>query len=171
MPGTRISLAQLMRAMEMDVVIDLSGYTEGTRLDVLAHRPAPTQMTYLGFPGTLGLPYIDYLISDPRIIPDELEQHYSEKILKLPHCYLPRDNTVSTLPSTLKPSHDEWSMFMWCLSLTPIFVLPFGSHTKMSASEPGAMMPFCGYIPNMRAGEVLHVSTQRSSVISPCTTP
>ena len=61
-------------------------------------------MTYLGFPGTLGLPYIDYLISDPRIIPDELEQHYSEKILKLPHCYLPRDNTVVPSPETPKRS-------------------------------------------------------------------
>ena len=102
---TSLEVAQLMRAMEMDVVIDLSGYTEGTRLDVLAHRPAPTQMTYLGFPGTLGLPYIDYLISDPRIIPDELEQHYSEKILKLPHCYLPRDNSVVPSPETPKRSY------------------------------------------------------------------
>jgi predicted O-linked N-acetylglucosamine transferase (SPINDLY family) len=91
-----------MRAMEMDVVIDLSGHTEGTRLDVLAHRPAPAQVTYLGFPGTLGLPYIDYLISDPRIIPPELEQYYGEKILKLPHCYLPRDNSVVPSPETPK---------------------------------------------------------------------
>ena len=97
---TSLEVAKLMRAMEMDVVIDLSGHTEGTRLDILAHRPAPVQATYLGFPGTLGLPYIDYLISDPRIIPDELEQHYCEKILKLPHCYLPRDNSVVPSPET-----------------------------------------------------------------------
>ncbi len=101
---TSLEVAKLMRAMEMDVVIDLSGHTEGTRLDVLAHRPAPAQATYLGFPGTLGLPYIDYLISDPRIIPDELEQHYGEKILKLPHCYLPRDNSVVPSPDTPKRS-------------------------------------------------------------------
>jgi predicted O-linked N-acetylglucosamine transferase (SPINDLY family) len=61
-------------------------------------------VTYLGFPGTLGLPYIDYLISDPRIIPDELEQHYGEKILKLPHCYLPRDDSVVPSPETPKRS-------------------------------------------------------------------
>ncbi len=99
---TSLEVAKLMRAMEMDVVIDLSGHTEGTRLDVLAHRPAPAQVTYLGFPGTLGLPYIDYLISDPRIIPPELEQYYGEKILKLPHCYLPRDNSVVPSPETPK---------------------------------------------------------------------
>ena len=97
-------VAKLMRAMEIDVLIDLSGHTEGTRLDILAHRPAPAQVTYLGFPGTLGLPYIDYLISDPRIIPDELEQHYGEKILKLPHCYLPRDDSVVPSPETPKRS-------------------------------------------------------------------
>ncbi len=101
---TSLDVAKLMRAMEIDVLIDLSGHTEGTRLDILAHRPAPAQVTYLGFPGTLGLPYIDYLISDPRIIPDELEQHYGEKILKLPHCYLPRDDSVVPSPETPKRS-------------------------------------------------------------------
>ncbi len=101
---TSLDVAKLMRAMEIDVLIDLSGHTEGTRLDIFAHRPAPAQVTYLGFPGTLGLPYIDYLISDPRIIPDELEQHYGEKILKLPHCYLPRDDSVVPSPETPKRS-------------------------------------------------------------------
>jgi predicted O-linked N-acetylglucosamine transferase (SPINDLY family) len=101
---TSLDVAKLMRAMEIDVLIDLSGHTEGTRLDILAHRPAPAQVTYLGFPGTLGLPYIDYLISDPRIVPDELEQHYGEKILKLPHCYLPRDDSVVPSPETPKRS-------------------------------------------------------------------
>jgi protein O-GlcNAc transferase len=92
-------LAKLLRAMEIDIAIDLSGHTEGTRLDVLSHRPAPVQMTFLGFPGTLGLPFIDYLIADPIIIPNELENHYKEKILKLPNCYLPRDTSI-------KPSND-----------------------------------------------------------------
>jgi protein O-GlcNAc transferase len=97
-------LAKLLRAMEIDIAIDLSGHTEGTRLDVLSHRPAPVQMTYLGFPSTLGLPFIDYLIADPRIIPPEQQKHYAEKILYLPHCYLPRDTSVVPSPSTPKRS-------------------------------------------------------------------
>ena len=97
-------LAKLLRAMEIDIAIDLSGHTEGTRLDVLSHRPAPVQMTYLGFPGTLGLPFIDYLIADPRIIPPEQQKHYAEKILYLPHCYLPRDTSVVPSPETPKRS-------------------------------------------------------------------
>ena len=99
-----LELAKLLRAMEIDIAIDLSGHTEGTKLDVLSHRPAPVQMTYLGFPGTLGLPFIDYLIADPRIIPPESQQHYREKILYLPHCYLPRDTSVVPSPETPKRS-------------------------------------------------------------------
>ena len=101
-------LAKLLRAMEIDIAIDLSGHTEGTRLDVLSHRPAPVQMTYLGFPGTLGLPFIDYLISDPRIIPPEQQKHYAEKILYLPHCYLPRDTSV--VPSPVTPKRRDFGL-------------------------------------------------------------
>ena len=62
-------------------------------------------------------------------------------------------------------------MFMWCLSLMPILVFRDGSQTTMSASAPGTMAPLVGYRPNIRAGVVQHVSTQRSSVICPSTTP
>ena len=99
-----LELAKLLRAMEIDIAIDLSGHTEGTKLDVLSHIPAPVQMTYLGFPCTLGLPFIDYLIADPRIIPPESQNHYREKILHLPHCYLPRDTSVLPSPETPKRS-------------------------------------------------------------------
>ena len=109
-------LAKLLRAMEIDIAIDLSGHTEGTRLDVLSHRPAPVQMTYLGFPGTLGLPFIDYLIADPRIIPPEQQKHYAEKILYLPHCYLPRDTSV--VPSPITPKRSDFGLpeegFVFC---------------------------------------------------------
>ena len=97
-------VARLIRAMEIDVVIDLSGYTSGSRLDILAHRPAPAQATYLGFPGGLNLPYIDYLIADRITVPEQLQEHYREKILYLPHCYLPRDTSVKPDPHTPKRS-------------------------------------------------------------------
>ena len=111
-----LELAKLLRAMEIDIAIDLSGHTEGTRLDVLSHRPAPVQMTYLGFPGTLGLPFIDYLIADPVTIPPELQKHYAEKILYLPHCYLPRDTSV--VPSPITPKRSDFGLpeegFVFC---------------------------------------------------------
>jgi protein O-GlcNAc transferase len=87
-------VADLLRTFQVDVVIDLSGYTAGSRLDILAMRPAPVQATYLGYPGTLGLTYVDYLIGDSVTVPHDLEQSYSEKIIRLPHSYLPRDTRM-----------------------------------------------------------------------------
>ncbi len=103
-----LELAKLLRAMEIDIAIDLSGHTEGTRLDVLSHRPAPVQASYLGFPGTLGLPSIDYLIADAIVISTDFNKHYSEKILKLPFCYLPRDTSVS--PAGLTPNRSDFGL-------------------------------------------------------------
>jgi predicted O-linked N-acetylglucosamine transferase (SPINDLY family) len=97
---TSHEIARLMRAMEIDIVIDLSGYTSGSRLDVLSHRPCPAQATYLGFPGGLNLPYVDYLIADRVTVPESLQPYYREKLLYLPHCYLPRDTSVKPSPDT-----------------------------------------------------------------------
>ncbi len=103
-----VEVARLMRAMEVDIAIDLSGYTSGSRLDILAHRPAPVQMTYLGFPGTLGTSYIDYLIADRITIPESLQSAYTEKVLYLPHCYLPRDTSV--LPAAEAPPRAHFGL-------------------------------------------------------------
>ena len=95
-------IAQILKSLEIDIVIDLSGYTSGSRLDVLSYRPCPIQMTYLGFPGTLGLPYVDYIIADKVVIPTELQPFYKEKVLYLDDCYLPRD--LSVKPALETPS-------------------------------------------------------------------
>lgn len=95
---TSFEIARLIRSMEIDIAIDLSGYTSGSRLDILSHRPSPIQMTYLGFPGTLGTKYVDYIIADKVTIPDNLRSAYSEKVLYLPQCYLPRDTSVKPAP-------------------------------------------------------------------------
>lgn len=102
---TGFEIATVLCAFEVDVVVDLAGYTSGSRLEVLGHRPCPVQATYLGFPGTLGLPYIDYLIADYFIVPQEQERFYTERVLKLPHSYLPRDSSVLASPET--PSRES----------------------------------------------------------------
>lgn len=76
--------AQLIRDHEIDILIDLQGQTFGARGDLLARRPAPVQITYLGLPATTGLPFIDYVIADRFLIPEEYAPFYSEKPLYMP---------------------------------------------------------------------------------------
>jgi predicted O-linked N-acetylglucosamine transferase (SPINDLY family) len=79
--------AQLIRSHEIDVLIDLQGQTSGARPNMLALRPAPIQVTYLGLPATTGLPSIDYVIADRFLIPEETAPLYSEKPLYMPDIY------------------------------------------------------------------------------------
>ena len=83
--------AALIREMEIDIAVDLKGFTQDGRPGILALRPAPVQVNYLGHPGTMGARYIDYLIADRRIVPDGHERHYSEKIVYLPDSYQAND--------------------------------------------------------------------------------
>lgn len=85
-------VAERMRADGLDIVIDLKGWTQGYRGGILSYRPAPVQMQWLGYPGTLGAPWLDYIIADEMVIPIGAEAGYSEKILRLPGCYQPNDN-------------------------------------------------------------------------------
>jgi predicted O-linked N-acetylglucosamine transferase (SPINDLY family) len=71
------------------VLVDLQGHTRGQRLAIAAYRPAPVQASYLGFAGTTGAPYIDYLICDPYVTPLTLEDQYTEKLAQLPLCFQP----------------------------------------------------------------------------------
>jgi predicted O-linked N-acetylglucosamine transferase (SPINDLY family) len=79
--------ARLIRAHEIDILVDLQGQTSGARANILGYRPAPIQITYLGLPATTGLPAIDYVIADEFLIPRSQAQFYSEKPLYMPHIY------------------------------------------------------------------------------------
>ena len=77
-------VAMLARNLGIDIAVDLGGFTEGSRTGIFAMRAAPLQLSYLGYLGTMGAEYIDYLIADQTIIPDECQKHYAEKIVYLP---------------------------------------------------------------------------------------
>jgi protein O-GlcNAc transferase len=85
--------AAAIRQREIDVLVDLSGYFGLERTGVFALRPAPVQVNYLGFPGTLGADYIDYIIADKVVIPPDEAEFYSEKVAWLPDCYQANDTT------------------------------------------------------------------------------
>jgi protein O-GlcNAc transferase len=83
--------AELSRQMDIDIAVDLMGFTNHSRPGIFALRPAPVQVSYLGYPGTMGVPYMDYLIADPTVIPEGGEADYDEKIIRLPDCYQVND--------------------------------------------------------------------------------
>jgi predicted O-linked N-acetylglucosamine transferase (SPINDLY family) len=82
-------IARLIEESETDILVDLMGYTKGARTGVVARRPAPVQVNYLGFPGTMGTRHIDYVIADRVVIPDQQRGFVSEKIACLPFTYYP----------------------------------------------------------------------------------
>lgn len=94
------AVAQWMAERQIDIAIDIKGLASGYRLGILAHRPAPVQMQYLGYPGSLGVPYIDYLIADRHTIPPELSAHYDEHIVRLPHSYQANDPLRPSSPAS-----------------------------------------------------------------------
>ncbi len=85
--------AEFVRDLEVDILVDLTGHSRGARLGILARRPAPVQVSWLGHAGTMGAPFIDYVIADPVIVPTGDETHFVEKIAWLPDCYLVTDTT------------------------------------------------------------------------------
>ena len=76
----------------IDIAIDLNGYTQNARTKIFAYRAAPIQINYLGFPGTMGTDFMDYIVADRHIIPPENQKYFNEKILYLPNTYMPTDN-------------------------------------------------------------------------------
>lgn len=93
-------IAARMRAEQVDIAVDLKGHTAGTRFAALACRPAPVQVSWLGFPGTCGADFIDYIVGDRVVTPLADAPIYSERIAQLPRCYQPGDSTRRIEPPT-----------------------------------------------------------------------
>jgi predicted O-linked N-acetylglucosamine transferase (SPINDLY family) len=85
------AIAARLQDLEIDIAVDLKGITSESRLGVLAYHAAPIQVSYLGYPGTVGAPCIDYLIADECVIPPDERQHYAERVVYLPDCYQVND--------------------------------------------------------------------------------
>ena len=83
-----LEIAELSRSMEIDIAIDLGGHTQGSRTGIFSYRAAPIQVNYLGYPGSMGAEYIDYLIADKTLIPEQDRISYQEKIVYLPNTYI-----------------------------------------------------------------------------------
>ena len=89
---TDLEILSLCKDKEIDIAIHRNGYTKNNRTELFSLRIAPIQINYLGYPGTMGANFIDYIIADQIIIPTEYRDCYSEKIIYMPHSYQPNDN-------------------------------------------------------------------------------
>jgi predicted O-linked N-acetylglucosamine transferase (SPINDLY family) len=109
-----LAAAKKIAADNLDILVDLNGYTREARINVVALRPAPILVNWLGYPGTMGSPYHHYIIADDWIIPEENELYYSEKVRRLP-CYQPnnRKRPVAKRPSRAEAGLPE-NAFVYC---------------------------------------------------------
>jgi protein O-GlcNAc transferase len=85
-------IVQLARDRQLDIAVDLKGYTQDARPGLFAQRLAPLQVSYLGYPGTMGASFMDYLVADAAVIPVSSREFYREKVLSLPACFFPSDS-------------------------------------------------------------------------------
>ncbi len=105
----------LSRQLEIDIAIDLKGFTEGSRTAIFAERAAPVQINYLGFPGSMGAPYMDYMVADHYTITPENRQHFDEKIIYMPDCYQPNNpGRPSPGQGSARPAELPDSKFVFC---------------------------------------------------------
>ncbi len=85
------AIAAYSRELNIDIAIDLKGFTQDSRTGIFAERAAPIQINFLGFPGSMGAPYIDFIVADSYLIPEGCENAYTEQVARLPNCYQPND--------------------------------------------------------------------------------
>jgi predicted O-linked N-acetylglucosamine transferase (SPINDLY family) len=112
------AVAELLRSWEIDIAVDLGGYTSGARPWVLAHRSAPVQVKYMGYPGTSGSDFIDYIIADELVVPQDQHRFFSEKIAALPDTLWVTDTkrAVADVPSRIEAGLPEQGFVFCCFN-------------------------------------------------------
>ena len=119
LPGLAVmddDVAREIASEEIDILVDLNGFTKGARTDIFAYRPAPIQVNFLGYPGTMGAPFVDYIISDSTVLTAADQANYSEKIIRLPHSYQPNDlkRAIATNPYERADFNLPSDHFIYC---------------------------------------------------------
>jgi protein O-GlcNAc transferase len=137
-------VAAIIRQREADIAVDLMGYTTSERVGILAHRPAPVQAQYLGFAGTMGTDFIDYIIADPVILPFDQQPYCAEKIVHLPECYLVNDRkrTIAPEPQQRESAGLPETGFVFCCFNTSRKITPpvFDVWMRLLGKVPGSVL-------------------------------
>jgi len=136
--------AERIASRGIDVLVDLAGHTKATRLSLFAWRPAPVQITWLGYPGTTGAPFIDHLFADEYLIPPSEESAFSEHLVRLPGSYLPTDDAHEIAPGGADRAANALPAagFVFCAfnNAYKIEPLVFGAWMEILRRTPGSIL-------------------------------
>jgi predicted O-linked N-acetylglucosamine transferase (SPINDLY family) len=140
---SNVAAARAIHENRIDILVDLKGYTQGARPQIMALRPAPVQINWLGYPGTMGMAQIDAIIADSFIIPEGAEAGYSERIVRLPDCYQINDRHRRIAPP---PVRSECGLpaeaFVFCCFNQSYKILPdvFAAWLRILNAIPGSCL-------------------------------
>jgi protein O-GlcNAc transferase len=158
----------------VDILVDLTGHTQNNRCGILALRPAPIQASYLGYPGTMGADFFDYLIADYFTIPAEMSQHYTEKIARMPGCFQAND---STRPRPASPTRTDCGLpneaIVFCCFNQTLKITPeiFDIWCRILTAVPGSILWIPASNPqveeNLRQEAKIRGVTSRQLVMAP----
>ncbi|MGO9993417.1 MAG: tetratricopeptide repeat protein [Steroidobacteraceae bacterium] len=133
-------IAARMRELEIDIAVDVKGHTLGGRPRIFAHRPAPVQVSFLAYPGTVGVDFMDYIVADRHVIPERDRIHYAEQVIYLPDSYQANDSARTAAPRpTRREAGLPESAFVFCC---------FNSNYKLTPSTFAVWMEILQAVPN-----------------------
>ena len=137
------AIVRRIEADELDILVDLKGYTMGGRTAIFARRPCPIQVNWLGYPGTLGAPYFDYFIADGYVIPPGRETAYSERVVRLNHCWQSNDRKRPVAePRTRAEYGLPEAGFVFCCFAQTVKITPdvFACWMRLLKAVPGSVL-------------------------------
>ena len=139
-----VEVAKLSRDLNIDIAVDLKGFTQNLRTGIFSYRAAPIQVNYLGYPGTLGADYMDYIIADKTLIPPQSQQSYSEKVVYLPNSYQVNDRKriISERQFTRQELGLPEDGFVFCCFNNNFKILPatFGGWMRILKAVEGSVL-------------------------------
>jgi len=141
-------IAERIRSDGIAILFDLNGYTQNARPEIFALRPAPLQINSMGFPGTLGAAWYDYIHVDPFVAPAEMQPHYTEQFFHMPHAYVPSDTRRA--PGGPAPTRSEVGLpdkpFVFCCFNNTFKLLPdvFAAWMRLLSAVPDSVLWLLG---------------------------
>jgi protein O-GlcNAc transferase len=138
------AIANRLADLSIDIAIDLQGFNQFNRMEIFSYHTAPVQVLYLGWPGTSGANFYDYVLADPFVLPKENFEYFSEKVVWLPHCYQPNDGRRRVAGET--PDREACQLpqdaFIFCCFNNPFKILPeiFGVWMRLLQQVTGSVL-------------------------------